>query len=124
MGDILKAECSKCESEWELMLGAGLSHGRTENVIKEFPQEEASKLKKLLEHHEDWSFSFKEAVCEACHNCIALPAISGGNGEEVLIYGICPVCQSKDVKPAGAEDMRCPRCGSGRISLHITGHWD
>ncbi len=124
MGDIVKAECSKCKSTWDLRLGAGLSHGRTENIIKEFPMDEASKLEELLDHNEDWMFSFKEAVCEKCHNCIALPVISAGNGEEILIYGVCPICFSKDVKPAGAKDMLCPRCGSGSIDLRETGHWD
>ena len=124
MGDIVKAECSNCKSVWELMLGAGLSHGRKENVINEFPSDEASNLRELLDSNEDWMFSFKEAVCKTCHNCIALPVIQGEISKEILAYGICPVCCSKDVEPVLTEDMGCPQCGSGRIDLCETGHWD
>ncbi len=124
MGELIQASCVNCGSSWDRKTGYGLTHGREENLIREFPIGMNTLVRDLLENEEASYFSFREAVCEACHNCVSVPVLSKGDKGEVLAMGTCPVCGSKKVELPSDNGILCPRCRKADLELTWKGHWD
>ena len=124
MGEIIQISCAQCGSSWDLKTGYGLSHGRKENLISEFPIEMNALVKELLDGEVDPYFAFREATCKVCHNCVSVPVLSKGAEGEILAVGMCPICGSNRVELPLDNSILCPRCKKADLDLTWIGHWD
>lgn len=133
MGEIIDVRCESCKKEWRCFTGNGLLHGKKENVLVAFSEQERQRVESLLAASTipAYDFQYRLAVCGHCHNVVAVPVLRAVDSEEICV-GLCPLC-GKKTKNLCAEEQSaeewsektaCPVCKSRRLQAETVGDWD
>ena len=127
MGEIVKVSCSVCRKEWQFMIGCGLQHGRKENIVTAFQEQERAEVAGWLDKSSIPLYDFKYQItsCSFCNNLVSVPVLRGMDDDEIFV-GVCPSCGEQTEMPLqeNIPDISCPVCGAKALTTEETGHWD
>ncbi len=133
MGEIRSVRCSACKAEWMCRMGSGFLHGKKENIVAAFLEQERAEVAAWIEKSEipAYDFSFRLAVCAHCHSVVSVPVL-GIIGEDEPYVGLCSKCGKETQNLCGeeqsveewSEKTVCPVCKSKKLESREIGYWD
>ena len=123
MGAIERIRCESCGRSWECKTGCGRLHGELDTVLKLFPEDIRTEVKKQVgqQMFPRFQFAYKTACCENCESVVAVPVLELTK-LGLKYVGSCTKCQ-REISPVRIEQMHCQVCVKEQIETKIVGIW-